>query len=371
MEMFKRKVEELLDHADIVINGSRPHDIKIHDELFYQRIIARGSLGLGESYMDGWWDCEALEEFFYRIVRAGLDRRVKPLSELGTVLKAALLNLQKPERAFVVGERHYNIGDDLYRAMLDRLMIYSCAYWNGTRSLAKAQEQKLELVFRKLGLKKGMRVLDVGCGWGGALKYASEKFGITGLGVTVSSNQAITAAETCMGLPIEIRLQDYRELVEPFDRIWSIGMIEHVGVKNYRIFMQTMRRCLKPDGLFLLHTIGGNRSVLKCDPWIGKYIFPNSMIPSLRQLALSWENLFVLEDLHNIGAHYTGTLRQWHRNVEQNRDKLAANYDNRFFRMWRYYLLSCAGAFRARQLNVWQMVLSPEGVTGGYEAFRM
>jgi len=370
MQAFQKKVQQLLELADVRINGNRSFDIQVHNERLYQRILAEGSRGLGESYMDEWWDCTDLDGFFYHIIRAELNRRIKPLQEAATLLKAMMLNLQKPSRAFLIGEHHYNIGDDLYEAMLDKRMIYSCAYWKDTRSLDKAQEQKLDLIFQKLGLREGMRVLDVGCGWGGALKYAAEKHGVTGVGVTVSANQAQAAERNCHGLPIEIRLQDYRDVEGQFDRIWSIGMIEHVGAKNYRTFMRVMRDCLKPDGIFLLHTIGGNRSVFKTDPWIEKYIFPNSMIPSLRQLSLAWERLFVLEDLHNIGINYTKTLQQWHRNVEKNREKLNERYSKRFFRMWRYYLLSCAGAFRARNLNVWQIVLSPNGISGGYEPVR-
>ncbi len=370
MEAFKNRVQELLDVADVRINGSRSFDMQVHNEMLYQRIFAEGSLGLGESYMDGWWDCKELDGFFYRIMRAELNRRIKPLQEAVMVLRAIMLNLQKPSRAFLIGKHHYDIGDDLYQAMLDKCMIYSCAYWKDTHSLDKAQEQKLDLIFRKLGLQKGMRVLDVGCGWGGALKYAAENYGVSGVGVTVSVNQARAAERNCRDLPIEIRMQDYRHIAGQFDRIWSIGMIEHVGAKNYRTFMRVMREHLKPDGIFLLHTIGGNRSVFKSDPWIEKYIFPNSMIPSLRQLSLAWERLFVLEDLHNIGINYTKTLEHWHRNIEQNRTKLSERYSKQFFRMWRYYLLSCAGVFRARNLNVWQIVLSPNGIPGGYEPVR-
>ncbi len=370
MDAFYKKVETLLDLAGISINGNRPFDIQVHNDQLFQRIFAEGSLGLGEAYMDGWWDCDALDEFFYRVTKANLDRKIKPFRELGTFLKAAILNLQHPSRAFVIGKHHYDIGEDLYETMLDRLMIYSCAYWKKADSLDKAQQNKLDLVFRKLGLKKGMRVLDIGCGWGGALKYAVEKFGVKGVGVTVSANQADKAETICRDLPVEIHLMDYRDLDEQFDRIWSIGMIEHVGVKNYRTFMRVVRRCLNPEGLFLLHTIGGNRSVHKSDPWIEKYIFPNSMIPSLRQLALSWEDLFVLEDLHNIGPDYEKTLKHWHQNITSNRNELIANYSKRFFRMWRYYLMSCAGSFRSRKLNVWQMVLSPNGIPGGYEPVR-
>ncbi len=370
MDAFYKKTEKLLDMAGISINGVRPYDFQVHNDLLFQRIFAEGSLGLGEAYMDKWWDCDALDEFFYRVTSANLDRKIKPFRELGTFLKAAILNLQHPSRAFVIGEHHYDIGEDLYEAMLDSRMIYSCAYWNNAKSLEQAQQNKLDLVFKKLGLKKGMRVLDIGCGWGGALKYAAEKFNVEGVGVTVSVNQANRAMESCKDLPVEIHLKDYRDLNGKFDRIWSIGMIEHVGVKNYRTFMRVVRRCLNTDGLFLLHTIGGNRSVHKSDPWIEKYIFPNSMIPSLRQLALSWEKLFVLEDLHNFGPDYEKTLKQWHQNVISSRNKLKKNYSERFFRMWRYYLMSCAGTFKSRKLNVWQMVLSPNGIPGGYAPVR-
>ncbi len=370
MNSMQLKTQKLFDEAGITINGKRKFDIQVHNDRLYQKVFANGSLGLGEAYMEGWWDCEALDDFFYRVTAAQLERRVKPIREMGTILKASLMNLQKPSRAFDIGKHHYDIGDDLYEAMLDKRMIYSCAYWKGTRTLDKAQENKLDLVFRKLGLKKGMRVLDIGCGWGGALQYAAEKYGATGVGITVSHNQAVRAKKVCKDLPVEIRLDDYRKLEGTFDRIWSIGMIEHVGAKNYRTFMQIAHRCLNPDGLFLLHTIGGNRSASKTDPWIGKYIFPNSMIPSIRQLGLAIEDLFVMEDWHNFGTEYNKTLLRWYKNILSHRDQLCENYDERFFRMWQYYLLCCAGAFRSRKLNLWQIVLSPNGVSGGYQSFR-
>ncbi len=370
MDTFQQKAQELLDLAEITINGNEKHDIQVHDDRLFQRVIAQGSRGLGETYVEGWWDCEALDEFFYRILNVGLDRRIQPLREAGTWLKASLMNLQKPSRAFTIGEHHYDIGDDLYEIMLDKRMMYSCGYWKNADSLDKAQENKLDLIFQKLGLQEGMRVLDIGCGWGGALQYAAEKFGVKGVGITVSRNQAEKAKEMCRYYPVDIHLQDYRELYGSFDRIWSIGMIEHVGVKNYRTFMRVARRCLKPDGLFLLHTIGGNRSVFKSDAWINKYIFPNSMIPSIRQLGLSMEDLFVMEDWHNFGIHYTKTLLHWHENVMKHREQITENYGPRFLRMWRYYLLSCSGMFRARKNQLWQIVLSPHGVPGGYESVR-
>jgi cyclopropane-fatty-acyl-phospholipid synthase len=172
--------------------------------------------------------------------------------------------------------------------------------------------------------------------------------------------------ERCKGLPVEIRLQDYREVNEPFDHIVSLGMIEHVGSKNYRTYMQTAHRCLKDDGIFLLHTIGSNRSVRTTDPWIEKYIFPNSQLPSIRQLALASEGLFVMEDWQNFGVHYDKTLMAWYQNFDAGWDELKSTYSERFYRMWTYYLLSCAGSFRARKNQLWQIVFSKQGISGGF-----
>jgi cyclopropane-fatty-acyl-phospholipid synthase len=367
---FRRRTEELLTVADVRIGGDRPWDLRVHDERLYARVLAAGSLGLGESYMDGWWDCDALDEFFHRILRAELDERVHPWRDGLRVLRARLVNLQKPSRAFQIGRRHYDIGNDLFSRMLDRRMIYSCAYWRDAATLDEAQEAKLDLVCRKLGLQPGMRVLDIGCGWGGTARFAAERYGVSVVGLTVSAEQAGHARQLCEGFDAEIRLQDYRRLEGTFDRVLSIGMFEHVGYKNYPTFMRTVRSHLAADGLFLLHTIGGNRSIKRSDPWTDRYIFPNSMLPSARQVAAAIEGLFVLEDWHGFGPDYDRTLMCWHRNVERHWSELAARYGERFHRMWTYFLLSSAGGFRARKNQLWQLVLSPRGVAGGYCAPR-
>jgi cyclopropane-fatty-acyl-phospholipid synthase len=364
------KVERLLSFPDVEIGRARPWDIQVHNERLYERILAEGSLGLGESYMDGWWDCARLDEFFHRILRVELENKVKPWTECFGVLKAKLFNLQKPSHSFRVGHHHYDISNDLYRRMLGERLIYSCGYWGNASTLDEAQEAKLALVCRKLDLRPGMRVLDIGCGWGGAAKFAAERYQVEVLGITVSEEQARFGKELCQGLPVEIRLQDYRSLKGAFDRILSLGMFEHVGYKNYVTFMRVVNRCLKSDGLCLLHTIGGNRSVAGTDPWIERYIFPNSMLPSARQICAAIEGLFVLEDWHNFGADYDKTLMHWFRNFHENWDVLKKDYDERFYRMWKYYLLSCAGSFRARQNQLWQIVLSPKGVPDGYRAPR-
>jgi cyclopropane-fatty-acyl-phospholipid synthase len=356
-----------LESADVEINGRRPWDLQVHNDAVFSRVLSRGSLGLGESYMDGWWDCECLDEFFQKILRAELDAKVTSGIRLWDYLKALFVNLQTPARSFLVGRRHYDIGNDLYRRMLDRRLIYSCALWSNADALDEAQEAKLDLICRKLNLEPGMRLLDIGCGWGGLARYAAERFQVDVVGVTISKEQAALASRTCKDLPIDIRFQDYRSVRETFDRVVSVGMFEHVGPKNYATFMDVVRRSLKPDGLALLHTIGVQKTYAGCDPWISRYIFPNSKLPSARQICKFLEGRFVMEDWQNLGVHYDKTLLAWFRNFQENWLFLRNRYDERFFRMWKYYLLSCAGAFRARTIQLWQIVLSPNGVLGGWK----
>jgi cyclopropane-fatty-acyl-phospholipid synthase len=368
---YENTARKLLSLAGIQINGNSPWDIRVHNDAFYTDVLTRGSLGLGESYMDGWWDCQKLDEFFFRLLGAQIpDQIKKSRSMLWELFLARVFNRQSGRRAFQIGEKHYDLGNELFSNMLDSRLAYSCAYWKDASTLDQAQEQKLDLICRKLGLRSGLRILDIGCGWGSLVKFAAEKYQVEALGITVSREQVELARESCQGLPVEIRLQDYREVDGRFDRIVSVGMIEHVGYKNYRTYMEIANRCLADNGLFLLHTIGGNRSVTSVDPWINKYIFPNGMLPSIKQLAGAIEGLFVMEDWHNFSADYDNTLMAWYRNLGENWGNLKARYDNRFRRMWEYYLLSCAGAFRARQNQLWQIVLSKKGLAGGYQSIR-
>lgn len=367
----KRMVQHLLGHAGVQIDGQRPYDIRVHNPAFYGRVIAGGSLALGESYMDGWWDCEQLDRLFERITAARLDKVVRKSKALiWAVLKSRLTNTQGRARAFEIGEHHYDIGSDLFESMLDKRMNYSCAYWEQTDNLEAAQEAKLELTCRKLMLTPGLRVLDIGCGWGGFAAYAAQKYGVEVTGVTVSRKQVDDARRRCQGLPVRIELQDYRRIEGVFDRVVSIGMFEHVGDAKYRTYMQVVHRSLKDDGLFLLHTIGGNSSVRTVDPWIARYIFPNSMLPSARQITAAVEGLFVLEDWHSFGHHYDPTLMAWYGNFTRAWSRLRDNYSRRFYRMWTYYLLSCAGAFRSRRNQLWQIVFSKNGLPGGYPCVR-
>jgi cyclopropane-fatty-acyl-phospholipid synthase len=365
-------VEELLRAADVRINGDRPWDIHVNDERFFARVIADGSLGLGESYMDGWWDAERVDECIYHILRADLPRKVSGSWRLlSQAIAVRLVNRQSAGRAFHIADAHYNLGNDLYRAMLDPWLQYSCGYWEtGAKTLEEAQAAKLDLICRKLKLEQGMRLLDVGCGWGGLAKYAAERYGVRVVGVTVSKEQATLATEWCAGLPVEIRLQDYRELRETFDRVVSVGMFEHVGPKNYRTYMRVVHRCLDPQGIFLLHSIGGPTSVHRSDPWIDKYIFPNAVLPSVAQISRAAEGSFILEDWHNFGHSYDPTLLAWERNFRERWPMLQAQYDGRFYRMWRFYLLSCAALFRARYTYLWQIALTKRERTEHYAPVR-
>ena len=368
---YETLVRHLLELVGIEINGKEPWDMRVHDERVYRRVITEAELGLGESYMAGWWDAEKVDELIFRVLRADLQDKV------GRNLKVALqlagfrlINMQKRSRAFIIGKRHYDLGNELFTKMLDRRMNYSCGYWQNAKTLDEAQENKLRLICEKLCLRPGMKILDIGCGWGGFGKYAAEKYGAEVTGITVSKEQVALGRELCKGFPVEFRLQDYREMNDKFDRIVSVGMIEHVGYKNYREYFRVAARCLKDDGLFLLHTIGNLRSVKSTDPWTHKYIFPNGMLPSVAQLGSAIEGIFVMEDWHNFGADYDKTLMAWYANFIGRWDSLKAKYGETFFRMWKYFLLSSAGAFRARTNQLWQIVLSRGGVPGGYRSVR-
>ncbi|HUJ24937.1 MAG TPA: cyclopropane fatty acyl phospholipid synthase [Myxococcales bacterium] len=366
----QRRITAIFAAADIRMNGERAWDVRVHDDRFYRRVLLQGALGLGESYMDGDWDCGALDQLFDRALRGRLQESVVTVANAWEAAKELVLNRQSRRHARE-GVQHYEIGNDLYQRMLDRRMLYTCAYWQwGAKDVDQAQEAKLELVCRKLGLKPGMRVLDLGCGWAGFSRYAAEKYGVSAVALTLSKEQAELGSELCRGLPVTVELADYREAEGVFDRVVAIGLLEHVGPKNYRSFMRTAARCLDPSGLALFHTIGSPRSSNAVNAWTDKYIFPNAVIPSIKQLASAMEGLFVVEDWHNFGADYDPTLMAWNDRFEAAWPELQATYGERFRRMWRYYLLQSAGAFRARYMQLWQMVVSPRGVPGGYTAVR-
>ncbi|MFI0488842.1 MAG: cyclopropane fatty acyl phospholipid synthase [Yersinia sp. (in: enterobacteria)] len=364
-------VQELLRRADIEINGSRHFDIQINNPDFFKRILQEGSLALGESYMDGWWECERLDIFFHRVIRTGLEHQLPHhLKDILRIAAARIINLQSKKRSWIVGKEHYDLGNDLFTQILDPNMQYSCAYWKEATTLEQAQENKLRMICEKLQLAPGMKLLDIGCGWGGLAAFAARHYGVSVSGLTISAEQQKLAQRRCERLDVTISLQDYRELNEQFDRIVSVGMFEHVGPKNYHTYFNRVNRNLKPDGLFLLHTIGANRTDFSIEPWINKYIFPNGCLPSLKHIAQASEPYFIMEDWHNFGADYDRTLMAWYERFQAAWPSLAEHYSLRFQRMFSYYLNACAGAFRARDIQLWQVLFSPNGVDGGIRVSR-
>lgn len=372
-----KRIIDLLATADVQVGGNRPWDIHVHNERLYSRVLSNPALALGESYVDDWWDCEQLDEFFNKVLLARLDRKVKPgFQFVLQKLLAQLLNRQSRSGSKKIARQHYNLTVELYNAFLDPYNQYTCGYFKDTDDLNTAQEQKLDLICRKLGISSGDHVLDIGCGWGGFARFATERYGCRVTGITISDEQMRYAATFCNDLPVTLLKLDYRDLGtsqhhQRYDKVLICGMIEHVGYKNYRTIMEIVSHCLNDDGLFLLQTIATNiSSPINSNLWMEKYIFPNSVPPSIRQIAEASEGLFIIEDLHNFSSYYDKTLMAWWENFRKNWIKIAAKFDERFYRMWQYYLLSCAAGFRARVSQLLQVVFSKNGVPGGYASIR-
>ncbi|SFD05781.1 cyclopropane fatty acyl phospholipid synthase [Collimonas sp. OK412] len=368
-----RIIRQLFEHAGIQLNGDQPWDMQIHDPVFFQKMFTKWELGIGESYMDGDWDCDRLDEFFFRVTSHDLEQTVVGPAKIGfflEILRQNFFNLQTKGRAFQVGEQHYDIGNDLFENMLDPYMMYSCAYWPRAANLEEAQQHKLELICRKLELKPGERLLDIGCGWGGLARYAAERYQVEVTGITISKEQQKLAQARCAGLPVTIELTDYRQLSGQYDKIVSVGMFEHVGAKNYAEYFDVAGKLLAPEGLFLLHTIGNYVTEKKRDVWLDKYIFPNGHLPSAKEITQVLEGRFLIEDWHNFGRDYDLTLMAWWDNFERAWPRLSEKYDQRFYRMWKYFILSSAGFFRSGQGQLWQLVLSKRGRSAPYRSIR-
>jgi cyclopropane-fatty-acyl-phospholipid synthase len=369
MNLLQKTFSKELAKAGITLNGDKPYDIRVNDDRIYLRVLIEGELGFGEGYMDGQWEVDDLAEMIKLLLTSGANKGHDGIT--GTLLAWSqnFLNHQSMAKSRRVARQHYDIGNDLYLKMLDKRLVYTCGFWQRATTLDQAQEDKLELVCRKLELKPGQRILDVGCGWGSFAKYAAEKYGVEVVGITLSKEQVALGTELCKGLPVSLLLMDYRDVAKnfadtPFDHIVSIGMFEHVGPKNYYTYMRQLSSVLKPDGLFLLHTIGA--TVGGTSTWLDRYIFPGGHLPLLDQIVEAVRGSFIIENVENFGADYDRTLCAWWENFNRAWPELKATgkYDERFYRMWRFYLLMCAGALRARGTQLWQIVLSPHGVKG-------
>ncbi len=353
----------ILQKADLELNGSGPGDPQILDDRAYSMIASGGSLAIGEAYMDKLWDCSDLSVLISRIHEKKIYRDIVALDHLPLIIKGVFSNLQSRARSFMVAREHYDLGDDLYTAMLDKRMVYTSGMWKGASSLEEAQERKLDQVCQKLALQSGDRLLDIGCGWGSLMKFAAENYGVRAVGLTVSEGQTALGRKMCEGLPVEFIIQDYREYydAEGFDHVASIEMIEAVGPKNFRTYFEKAHELLRPGGHFFLQAIGSEDAVPKADRWMDKYIFRNGILPSLPQIERASRGLFNFEYLDNIGPDYDPTLMAWWERFDAAYPTLKANnpvYDERFYRMWKFYLQSCAGLFRAKVTHDWHILFS-------------
>lgn len=376
-EAAEETLQNILDIAGIKLNGQSPWDVHVLDNRALTMVLSQGSIGLGESYMKHWWDCDALDQFSYKVFRADLDVRIQAnLRTLFLVLKSRLVNLQHAFFAKKVAHRHYNIGNELYTRMLGQSMAYSCGYWNNAVNLDDAQFAKYDLTCKKLQLNRGDKVLDIGCGWGGLAAHAALHYGCEVIALSNSRPQIEYARQHFGNLSIKFyktdyrNVRDYNETGTKFDKIVSIGFFEHVGYKNYQRFFKLVDEQLKDSGLFLLHTIGNNQTYFSTDPWINKYIFPHGMLPSMKQISTAVEKYFLMEDLHNFGPDYDKTLMAWHKNFVASWEEIKNSFDQTFYYMWRYYLLMCAGLFRARKAQLWQIVFSKPGFIQQYQSVR-
>lgn len=368
MNKNKAALEDYFAAADVAIDGDHPWDIQVADERFYDRVLGDGTLGLGESYMLGWWDCADMEELATRFVRARRAQSFRLNWKLAWHrMRAKLFNQQRRARAEEVATAHYNLSNDFYRHILGETMAYTCGYWKDTEELDAAQRAKYDLVCRKLDLQPTDRVLEHGCGWGGFARHAAAHYGCQVTAVSISEPQVAYAKELCRDLPVTAYYCDYRdqEVYNPdgqkFDKVVSIGMAEHVGPKSYPTWLEIVERQLEDGGLFLLHTIGSNVSVVANEPFTQKYIFPNCVVPSMRQLTSAAEGLLCLEDFHNFWKHYYFTMREWQRNFARQWPEirqLDAKFDDRFYRMWNFYNFGGMGLVKNRSLELWQLVFS-------------
>jgi cyclopropane-fatty-acyl-phospholipid synthase len=365
-------ITRMLAQAGITVNGHEPWDIRVHDRRFFRRALLGGSLGLGESYEEGWWGCERLDLFFERIFRSNLHRIGAFIpSHLIERVRSTIADHGAASNSRAIGKAHYDLGNDLYAAMLGPSMAYTCAYWPNATTLDEAQFAKLDLVCRKIRLRPGDNVLDVGCGFGSWAKFAAKTYGASVTGITVSKQQAIWGNAWCKGLPVTLEVKDYREMNGSFDHIVSIGMFEHVESPHYAEYFRTASALLRPGGLFLLHTIGNPGKAGGPDPYIRHHIFPTGEIPTRRSIETNIDGLFEIRDWHEFElSFYDRTLMAWHANFVRAWPDLSAHYDERFRRRREYYLQSCAAAFRTGNLRLWQVVLAHPGEHRDYVPVR-
>ncbi len=343
--------------------------MRLTDPTLYRSLFFNPELAAGEAYMDGRMSFEnsTLRDFLTLFSVNRLSLGSYPLQK---VLRTVSRGLKRFQQANPIGKaqknvaHHYDIGNDFYRLFLDRGMQYSCAYFTSDdNTLEEAQQNKLRLIASKLDLKPGQKVLDIGCGWGDMALYLGRMADVQVVGVTLSKEQCKLANEKAkaLGLADRVRfeLRDYRDLTERFDRIVSVGMFEHVGVHHYGEYFAKVNELLTDTGVMLLHSIGHMSPPGTASPWLRKYIFPGAYSPALSEVFTAVEqNSLWVTDLEFLRVHYAKTLAHWVSRFEANRAKVAEMYDERFCRMWEFYLISCEMMFRTGSQLVFHMQLA-------------
>lgn len=347
----------------------RPVTVRLHDESLVRRILLNPDLGIGEGYMEGSFtiDDDDLHGFLALAVRNSQNAWRHPLHRFLWKLRylSRVARQYNPAgRARRRVAHHYDLSGELYDLFLDSDKQYSCAYFRSPDdTLEQAQAQKKAHIAGKLRIEPGMRVLDIGCGWGGLALTLARDYGARVLGVTLSEEQHEVANERAraagLGNRAQFRLMDYREVEGTFDRVVSVGMFEHVGAPHYREYFRTVREKLTEDGIALIHTIGRSTPPGANSPWIEKYIFPGGYIPALSEIMTAVEKEdFISQDIEVWRLHYAQTLRHWHDRFVANEERVREIYDDRFCRMWRYYLVACEQTFRCNRQVVFQLQLA-------------
>ena len=374
--LFKERGFVLIDaNSEKHIIGNpdkkKPLTLKLLDKSLHYKLLIYPDLYFGEAYTDGSVTVEngTISEFLDMALQNIGRKETNFFSELLNNIRGSyryLTNFNSIKKSKINVAHHYDISDDLYDLFLDSKRQYSCAYFkNENDSLETAQNQKIDHIIKKLHLKSNQTVLDIGSGWGGLAIEIAKKTQCQVLGITLSESQfeysKKKAKQMNMGNQVEFRLCDYREVKEKFDRIVSVGMFEHVGRKFYRTFFNKIQAILKDDGIALLHTIGSVNPPRQPQPWITRYIFPGGYTPSLSQVTVPVEKSgLILTDLEILRMHYSHTLRHWKERFIKNKDKAIKMFDEKFFRMWEFYLTSCETAFRWGDQVVFQLQLTKE-----------
>jgi cyclopropane-fatty-acyl-phospholipid synthase len=354
-----------------VFSGGPGPDVtmQLTDASLYRKLFLNPELHAGEAYMDGRMSFpgSSLRAFLTLFSMNRLSLGNQPLQK---ALRRVSRGLKRFQQANPIGKaqqnvaHHYDLGNAFYKLFLDTEMFYSCAYFRDeSETLEQAQRNKCRLIAAKLNLKPGLKVLDIGCGWGGLARYLAQIADVEVTGVTLSREQHALAVDsiTASGLDnrVTIRLQDYRELSEKFDRIVSVGMFEHVGVGHYGEFFTKVNDLMHDDGIMLLHSIGHMSPPGTASPWLRKYIFPGAYSPALSEVFPAVENNSLwVTDLEFLRVHYATTLKHWHERFEKNRATVAQMYDERFCRMWEFYLISAEMMFRTGSQEVFHMQLA-------------